>query len=120
MQQQTHSCAFLNSWLKELSNHMQANTMQHYMINARSFLKHMRDNPPPGTKLSRRTVMGLVTFFDRMLKSNKKPVTLRRHEVKIQKRQCIHSQQDLKTCLLQCREKIPKVLGEFTLGFDKI
>ena len=72
-----------NSWLKSLqSGGMAPNTIHHYMLNARSFLKHMKATPPELSKLYTKVLNGLVAFFDSMLKSNNKPLVQHRHEVK--------------------------------------
>ena len=80
------------------------------MLNVRSFLKALSDNPPKGSRVGEKRLKGLVSYFDRLVKSNKKNVAERQHTVKQAKRKLLHSPATLKACLQSCMQEIPKVL----------
>ena len=89
-------------------------------MNVRSFLKHMKSSPPAQSRLPERSINSLIKFLDDLVKSLKKPITQRRHKVKSAKAKLVHSRQDMQTCLMSCRTRIPEVLGEFGFEFERI
>ena len=99
---------------------MAATTRHIYLLNARSFLKHFRTTPPALSRLSVKTINGLVAYYDSLIKSHKRPVVLRRHEVKKAKSKVMHTQEELRHCLRYCRDRLPEILGEFSYQFDRI
>ena len=91
---------------------MAANTREHYMLNVRSFLKHMRSTPPEDSRLPTTKVNGLITFLDAMIKSNKKPKIQREHATHNKKKTLLHSREELQSCMEGCSKRIPELLGE--------
>ena len=106
---------FLNSWVvEELQPHFKdtPNTVEHYMLNARSFLKHLRDSPPPKSRLTTKACNTLVCYFDSLLKTNRKKKMERQHAVKKFKKLLLHAPEDIRSCLTRSQVDIPELLSK--------
>lgn len=91
------------------------NTMAHYMLNARSFVKHLRSCPPEGCRLTPRAAGIVVAVFDGLIKTNKKNVSERQHNVKVMNRELLHTPAQVKQAVLKSKEEIPGLLGKSVL-----
>ena len=111
----------LNSWVVDnLRPHFKEtpNTLEHYLINARSFIKHIRDSPPDKCRLTAKACGTLVGYLDSLIKSNRKNKVARQHDVKAAKKELLLSPADIKTCVEKLPAEIEECLCKY-FGFDR-
>ena len=105
----------LNRWVVtrlKVNSKVPPKTLEHYMLNARSLLKHMKVFPPGSCLLSKLRIKGLIGYFDSLIKSNQRGKSEQQHKRKQEKLLMRHLPEDLKKCHVACLDKIPKLLGE--------
>lgn len=98
--------------MQDIKRQFEVTTLQHYLLNARAFVKYLRDCPPDGCRLSDRACQQLITTMDGLIKSNSRNRTRRQHLVKSEKKERLHTPEDMRQCYEKSKAEVQELLGK--------
>lgn len=104
-------CVF--RWTTCLCTAKAITTVEHYLKNARSFVRFIKDTPPTLCRLSQRQFTAVIREMDGCLKSLSRPRAVHQIKVKTQKGKDLVPTATLKECMAKAKAKIPELLRKY-------
>ncbi|XP_073711536.1 uncharacterized protein [Misgurnus anguillicaudatus] len=102
----------MRTWVTNLrASKMTETTLNHYLNNVAQFLDYIHETPPPTSRLSKKSMLGIRREVRALLKGLRRGVVMHQIGVKQAKEGRVIPKAVLRQCLSEAKKRIPEVLG---------
>ncbi|XP_073729772.1 uncharacterized protein [Misgurnus anguillicaudatus] len=103
----------MRTWVTNLrASKMTETTLNHYLNNVAQFLDYVHETPPPTSRLSKKSMLGIRREVRALLKCLRRGVVMHQIGVKQAKEGRVIPKVVLRRCLSEAKKRIPEVLDQ--------
>ncbi|XP_073730751.1 uncharacterized protein [Misgurnus anguillicaudatus] len=103
----------MRTWVTNLrASKMTETTLNHYLNNVAQFLDYIHETPPPTSRLSKKSMLGIRREVRALLKGLRRGVVMHQIGVKQAKEGRVIPKAVLRQCLSEAKKRIPEVLDQ--------
>nr|XP_055063038.1 uncharacterized protein LOC129446112 [Misgurnus anguillicaudatus] len=103
----------MRTWVTNLrASKMTETTLNHYLNNVAQFLDYVYETPPPTSRLSKKSMLGIRREVRALLKGLRRGVVMHQIGVKQAKEGRVIPKAVLRQCLSEAKKRIPEVLDQ--------